>query len=308
VFPLSPSRAADFKACPQLFKFRAIDKLPEPPDPRRARGTLVHGVLERLCRLPGEERTMDAARRLIEEVWAEVGDGEDPLWLREAEGLLSNYFRLEDPAAVRVHDVEARVSHESERTALRGIVDRIELLGNDDDWVLADYKTGRPPSHHGALGAFFGLKFYALLCWRAFGKMPSELRLIQLGEPEVLTLRPDRQMLEGLERQLEALSRAVGRAIATGDWRPRPGHLCRVCPHRSVCPAWAGSGSPEAGAGTDERVGDPLGIDRRDEPVPREDRQVAQRKEPLTDRSQLLAGVPAGQVGSSNGAGEERVA
>ena len=52
LIPLSPSRAADFKACPQLFKFRAIDRLPEPSDPSRARGTLVHAVLERLCRLP----------------------------------------------------------------------------------------------------------------------------------------------------------------------------------------------------------------------------------------------------------------
>ena len=47
---LSPSRAADFKACPLLFKFRTIDRLPEPPDPSRARGTIVHAVLERLCR------------------------------------------------------------------------------------------------------------------------------------------------------------------------------------------------------------------------------------------------------------------
>ena len=28
---LSPSRASDFKVCPQLFKFKAIDKIEVPP-------------------------------------------------------------------------------------------------------------------------------------------------------------------------------------------------------------------------------------------------------------------------------------
>src|SRR5579862_910522 len=67
---LSPSRAADFKSCPQLYKYRAIDKLPEPADPYRARGTVVHDVLERLYRLPPEERRLEVAQALLDEVWA----------------------------------------------------------------------------------------------------------------------------------------------------------------------------------------------------------------------------------------------
>ena len=49
---LSPSRAADFKQCPLLFRFRTIDKLEGPPSPAAARGTLVHAVLEHLFDLP----------------------------------------------------------------------------------------------------------------------------------------------------------------------------------------------------------------------------------------------------------------
>ncbi|MGH3396081.1 MAG: PD-(D/E)XK nuclease family protein, partial [Streptosporangiaceae bacterium] len=44
----SPSRAADFMTCPLLYRFRVVDRLPEPPSPAAARGTLVHAVLERL--------------------------------------------------------------------------------------------------------------------------------------------------------------------------------------------------------------------------------------------------------------------
>ena len=45
---LSPSRAADFKHCPQLFKFKAIDKIETPPTVYQARGTTAHLALQRL--------------------------------------------------------------------------------------------------------------------------------------------------------------------------------------------------------------------------------------------------------------------
>ena len=54
---LSPSRAADFKTCPLLYRFRSIDRLPERPSVEQARGTLVHAVLERLFDLPAARRT-----------------------------------------------------------------------------------------------------------------------------------------------------------------------------------------------------------------------------------------------------------
>ena len=49
---LSPSRAADFKTCPLLYRFRTIDRLPERKSLAAVRGTLVHSVLEKLYDLP----------------------------------------------------------------------------------------------------------------------------------------------------------------------------------------------------------------------------------------------------------------
>ena len=49
---LSPSRAADFKQCPLLYRFRAIDRLPEAPSTAQLRGSVVHAALERLYGLP----------------------------------------------------------------------------------------------------------------------------------------------------------------------------------------------------------------------------------------------------------------
>lgn len=66
---LSPSRAADFKTCPLLFRFRTIDKLPEQPSADQVRGTLVHAVLERLFDLPAADRTPEAAAALVAPEW-----------------------------------------------------------------------------------------------------------------------------------------------------------------------------------------------------------------------------------------------
>src|SRR4030088_2203533 len=62
---LSPSRAGDFLTCPLLYRFRVIDRLPEPPSPAAVRGTLVHAVLEHLFDRPATDRTPEAARSLL---------------------------------------------------------------------------------------------------------------------------------------------------------------------------------------------------------------------------------------------------
>src|SRR3982750_2210005 len=69
---LSPSRAADFKTCPLLYRFRTIDRLPERKSLAAVRGTLVHAVLERLYDLPAAQRTVAAARELVAPAWAEL--------------------------------------------------------------------------------------------------------------------------------------------------------------------------------------------------------------------------------------------
>src|ERR1700741_295322 len=69
---LSPSRAADFKQCPLLYRFRAIDRLPEAPSTAQLRGSVVHAALERLYGLPAALRGPDTARSLVEPAWEQV--------------------------------------------------------------------------------------------------------------------------------------------------------------------------------------------------------------------------------------------
>jgi putative RecB family exonuclease len=252
---LSPSSAGDFKSCPQLFKFRSIDRVPEPVSGPAARGSLVHAVLERLFQEPAHMRTPSRAIELLETLWREVRDdplirpsgmieaGEDE-WLDEGRGLLRNYFKLEDPRGLTANRLEWWVEYELPDIHLRGIIDRLEER-EDGSWILTDYKTGRTPGESRELQAFFGLRFYALVCWRAFGVIPAEIRLVYLSDPAVLTLNPHERMLIAFERQMQALGKAIARAIEKDDWRSRPSPFCMSCSFQDRCPAWASSVTTE---------------------------------------------------------------
>ena len=65
--------------CPLLYRFRVIDRLPEPPTAATARGTLVHAALERLFDLPAADRTPAAARALLAQEWDRLAAEEPDL-------------------------------------------------------------------------------------------------------------------------------------------------------------------------------------------------------------------------------------
>ncbi|CAN5846115.1 RecB family exonuclease [soil metagenome] len=253
---LSPSRAADFMQCPLLYRFRVIDRLPEPPSPAAARGTLVHSALERLFDLPAPERTPAAAVALLTGQWAELVEsepdlaqvveadgGDEQAWFAAAATLVERWFTLEDPRRLEPAERELYVEAEVDGLVLRGYVDRLDVAP-DGRLRVVDYKTGRAPSELFEGKALFQMKFYALVLWRSRGVVPTLLQLVYLRDGQVLRYAPDEQDLLATERKIRALWVAIERAARTGDWRPSPGRLCDWCHHRDLCPAWGGTPPP----------------------------------------------------------------
>lgn len=250
---LSPSRINDFKQCPLLFRFRAIDRLPEPPSSAATRGTLVHAVLEHLFDLPARERTASAAHALLEPQWLELcgrepevaelfaDAGELEQWLASARALLETYFSLEDPRRLEPAEREALCEVELESgVRLRGIVDRLDVAPSGAVRVV-DYKTGRSPAEQFTASALFQMRFYALVVWRLRGIVPRRLQLMYLGDGQVITYDPDEQSLLATERTVEAVWAAIRSATVQGDFRPRPSRLCGWCAHQSLCPEFGGT-------------------------------------------------------------------
>ena len=75
--------------------------------------------------------------------------------------------------------------------------------------------------------------------------IPAEIRLVYLTDPAVLTLNPHERMLIAFERQMQALGKAIARAIEKDDWRSRPSPFCMSCSFQDRCPAWAASVASE---------------------------------------------------------------
>ena len=253
---LSPSRAADFMTCPLLYRFRVIDKLPEPPSPAAARGTLVHAVLERLFDEPPAGRTPVTARRLLVPQWERLaaaepeltslfpGEAERAVWLDEAATMLDRYFTLEDPTRLEPARREMSVQTVLDSgLTLRGYIDRLDVAPTGEVRVV-DYKTGTAPRASYSSRALFQMKFYALVVWRTSGTIPRQLQLIYLGNGEIMRCVPDEADLLATERKVNALWQAIERARATGDWRPRPSRLCDWCAHQAICPEFGGTPPP----------------------------------------------------------------
>ncbi|MFT4084327.1 MAG: PD-(D/E)XK nuclease family protein [Nocardioides sp.] len=264
---LSPSRAQDFATCGLLYRFRSIDRLPEPPSTAAVRGTLVHRVLELLFDDAAAERTPERARALLEPSWAELSAAEpevaemfaDPAelrtWLDSCETALSRYFALEDPQRLEPAERELYVETLLDsKLLLRGYVDRLDVAA-DGRIRVVDYKTGRAPSPDFEASALFQLRFYALVLWRARGVLPTMLQIIYLGSGEVLRYLPDEADLLATQRRVEAIWRAIRSCEETGDWQPRPGRICSWCPHRELCPVYGGTPPPLPPRPPDATVG-----------------------------------------------------
>lgn len=258
---LSPSRATDFKQCPLLYRFRAIDRLPEATSAAQLRGSVVHAALKQLYGLPAGLRSPDTARSLVQRAWdqmvaaepelaGELDPGQPTQLLEDARALVSGYYRLEDPTRFDPQCCEQRVEVElADGTLLRGYIDRIDVAATGELRVV-DYKTGKAPPAARALAEFkamFQMKFYAVALFRSRGVPPTRLRLIYLADGQLLDYSPDRDELLRFEKTLMAIWRAIQSAGETGDFRPNPSRLCDWCPHQQRCPAFGGTPPPYPG-------------------------------------------------------------
>ncbi|MDR1798627.1 MAG: PD-(D/E)XK nuclease family protein [Bifidobacteriaceae bacterium] len=254
---LSPSRANDFLRCPLLFRFRVIDKLPEPPSPAALKGTLVHLVLERLFDLPRGERSQEAALALLPQAYADLqakdprltqmmaGDVDETTWLQEADQLVRAYFALEDPTRLipESRELLVEVPLESGLT-LRGYIDRLEVAPSTGQIRITDYKTGKSPAPQFQGEMLFQLRFYALAIWRLRGEIPAMVQLLFLGNQDVVRQQPTAGDLERTELRILTIWDSVSAMAQRGEFPPVKGPLCGWCAHQALCPLFDGTPPP----------------------------------------------------------------
>jgi putative RecB family exonuclease len=243
---LSPSAVSEYENCPQQYKYRKIDKLPEPPSLDAERGTLVHTVLQDLFEIPAAGRTVESAIELLSSRWsAQLAD--KPLllemvtnekeWLDRAAALLKTYFTLENPISFEATHREMHLENDFDTNVyLHGYVDRLDVAPTGEVRIV-DYKTGKAPRPGWEEKALFQLRVYALLYWKNNGVLPRLLQLIYLGDGKVVKSNPTTAQLESTEKVLHRVAKDIFISIEKEYWPAKPSRLCDWCYFKSICPA-----------------------------------------------------------------------
>ena len=247
---ISPSRASDYKRCPLQYRLRAIDKIPEPSTEAQVKGTLVHAVLEEMFAWPREERTYPAAVKRLKPNWEKMREADpscaEPVadeyqLLVDARTLLRGYFTMENPLGFDAHAQEMPVDFTLPNgVPVRGFIDRVDIAPTGEVRVV-DYKTGKKPLPRYSQDAQFQMRFYALVYWRMFGVVPTQLKLMYLKVMDSMILAPSREELEYFERDLAELWWKIEADGKAGTFRPQQSKLCGWCAFQHLCPVFGGT-------------------------------------------------------------------
>ncbi len=241
---LSPTAASTFEQCPRRWRFRYVERLPDPPGLAALAGTLVHRVLERLLGEPAGERHLDRARSLASEEWPahhslpEVTDlGLDEPGVRHYKWkvwqAVAGLWELEDPATVEVLATESPLDVQLGQVPFLGVLDRAERTATGV--AVTDYKSGKAP-----LPAYEAAKLDQVLLyaagWRAqSGTEPVRARLLYLGSRSIEVEVTAHRLDEAVGR-LGSTWEALNACVSSEQFEPRTGPLCAWCPYTRHCP------------------------------------------------------------------------
>jgi RecB family exonuclease len=263
LYPCTPSRLASWLSCPRRYRMSYLDRPGPPKGPPWAHNSLgatVHAALAAWWRLPPPRRTSEAAAELVGSYWLPDGYRDDEQagrWRVRAEEMVTRYVRHLDP-----HDepigVERVVAARTERLALSGRVDRLDLRPADDggqELVVVDYKTGRHLLQTDDARSSLALALYALAAERSLRRRCRKVELHHLPSGQVASWEHTDESLARHLRRAESLAeeaRAADESFAQGlpaqrldeIFPPQPGPQCGYCDFARHCPEGTGGSPP----------------------------------------------------------------
>ncbi len=241
---LSPSSINTFQSCPLKFKYSKIDGMTEPPTIHTLLGNFVHDILESLYLLPAEDRTLNSARALAREHWDskyELGAQELRIegrpFRHKAWWCVENLWKLENPQETDIQAVEQEVYGAIEGVTIKGFIDRYKL-NSDGTIVIEDYKTGKVPDARFTDDKFVQLFIYAVMLQELGIGKSSNVSLMYLAGPKVLTRDVTEESLDNTVSLIVNTKKQIDRYCEDGSFPTKKSGLCNWCTFKKICPAW----------------------------------------------------------------------
>jgi DNA helicase-2/ATP-dependent DNA helicase PcrA len=234
---LSASDLDLYLTCPLKYKFRRVFGIPQEPTINQRFGILIHNVLERFHKEPGEDGEDGLARLidLFEAGWRRSGFGtsDDELQFRDrARDAMRLYWERERESEGEPVWLERKFDIKIGPHHVRGRVDRVDRLP-DGSYELIDYKTGERKSE-ADLENDLQLALYRLAAREAWELEAGSGSYYYVLDAEKVAAPTKADDAERVERTV----RAVGEGVLSQDFEPRPAPTtCSWCDYRLICPA-----------------------------------------------------------------------
>ena len=265
---VSYSQLSKFNQCGLRYYFNYLASWTEPQTSSLVGGNIAHDVIERLYRLPNEERTLEKALDLLREhgprllkssEFAKFAD--DNAMKANVKEAVENLFKLENPSELVVapEHLEMELEVEIDGVKFFGKVDRFTVDGVNR---VTDYKTGKNP------GRYIDDKLkqpylYALAFKIQHDIDVDEVELIFLNAKHIEKRPVDFSIAEAMGVSLVKMRADAELSVSSSAWDARPGKLCSYCIFEAVCPVVTTDAAKPGSIESDNALIQ-LGLTRRD--------------------------------------------
>lgn len=237
---LSHSSINLYQTCPQKWKFRYIDKVPEKPKSFFSFGKSVHATLEFLFEKGKEKPLVEDVLSHYKTNWLSEGyetPAQEKWFYQEGERILRGFYAKHHSEIDRIFEIEFKFTIDVEGVPVTGFIDRIDKAPNGGLAIL-DYKTGKA-FDKSRVRNDAQLTLYQMAVRKLLNKPVESVTLYHLNSLTPLTVPAHSQKMES---DLAISIVNVGKAIQEEKFSPvvnEKGH-CQWCDYQQICPAFSG--------------------------------------------------------------------
>jgi CRISPR/Cas system-associated exonuclease Cas4 (RecB family) len=204
---VSVTALQSYEACPRLYYYTSIVRLPHPYQRALDEGTNIHKIVEDGLRGRGLP-----------------SPGAVEPWARQYLANFQNSRFLEKPPLHIEKSFALELPYGTVRGRIDTIYEHVEEGTGRHWWEIVDFKSGRPESRD-TVEARLQLNLYALAVNRLFAQEDIEYTYFYLRDAACHTFPVQPELFRRVETRVER----IFAGIAAERWDPTPGCTCWVC-------------------------------------------------------------------------------